>query len=75
MKSNILFVKDLFDNQGVFKDIENFTNTLKCKKNWLCEYLRLKSVFKKFETYFDLGNCENLCVNIYDKKFCLKRKI
>ena len=54
IKSNILYVGDLFDDNG-FKNIERFRDRLQCKSNWLCEYRILYHVFKNIIRKF---NCE-----------------
>ena len=54
MKSNILYVFDLFDDNG-FKNIERFRDRLQCKSNWFCEYKILYHVFKNIIRKF---NCE-----------------
>ena len=46
IKSGILYIKDLFDNNGNFHDINYFSNILVNKSNWLCEYNTLKKVIK-----------------------------
>ena len=53
VKSNILYVKDLFDENGVFREPLYFRNILIRKSNWICEYFSLKHIFKKFEGNFD----------------------
>ena len=54
IKSNILYVCDLFDDNG-FKNIERFRDRLQRKSNWLCEYRILYHVFKNIIKKF---NCE-----------------
>ena len=41
IKSGILYVKELFDDNG-FKNIEMFRDRLRFKNNWICEYNTLK---------------------------------
>ena len=53
VKGNILNVKDLFDENGVFREQLYFRNILIRKSNWICEYYTIKSIFKKFESSFD----------------------
>ena len=53
LKSNILYVKDLFDGNGVFREPSYFRNILIRKSNWICEYYTIKSTFKKLECSFD----------------------
>ena len=53
VKSNILYVKDLYNEFGNFKSIDDFALMLLNKTNYLCEYMILKKIFnplsKKFE--------------------------
>ena len=53
VKSNILYVKDFFDENGMFREPLYFRNILIRKSNWICEYFTIKSIFKKFESSFD----------------------
>ena len=52
IKSGILYVKELFDDNG-FKNIKMFRNTLRFKKNWICEYNTLKRVFNRYCAIYD----------------------
>lgn len=52
--SKILFVKDLFNKNGEFKTLQELSNDLKKKNNWLCEYNILKKVIKKKSECFDM---------------------
>ena len=38
IKSGILYVKDMFDENGNFRTLEYLSTILTCKANWLCEY-------------------------------------
>ena len=44
-QSGILYVKDLFKDNGQFKTLQDFSDVLRRKSNWLCEYKILKTVF------------------------------
>ena len=55
-KGHILYVKDLFDVNGSFKSLDDFSDSILIKNNWLCEYFILKNVFSKLKQYFDLSN-------------------
>ena len=50
-KVNILYVKDLFDVNGNFKSLDDFSDSILMKNNWLCEYFILKNVFSKLKQY------------------------
>lgn len=43
VKSGILFVKDILDNNGKIRTLESLTNVLKDRSNWL------KSVVRKYD--------------------------
>ena len=55
-KGGILYVKDLFDIDGNFKSLDEFSDSILTKNNWLCEYYVLKNVFSKLKRCFDLSN-------------------
>lgn len=57
LKSNILFVKDLYSEAGTLKSPEEIANVLINKNNWLCEYKIIKTIFKNYENKFDLRVC------------------
>ena len=42
ISSNIIFVKDLFDENGKFIHEHVFMNIIDDKRNWMVEYLTLK---------------------------------
>lgn len=46
IKSGILYVKDIFDENGEFYDMMYFTQKLARKNNILCEYIMLRKAFK-----------------------------
>ena len=48
IKSGILYVKDMFDENGNFRTLEYLSIILTCKANWLCEYHTLLNIFRKF---------------------------
>ena len=52
IKSNILYVKDLFTEHG-FKTFEEIGGILRQKQNWLCEYNIVRNVFKRYENIFN----------------------
>ena len=47
IKSGILYVKDMFDENGNFRTLEYISTVLTCKANWLCEYHTLFNIFRK----------------------------
>ena len=53
IKSDIIFVKDLYDENGIFITENYIINTLKDKSNWIAEYYIIKSIFKNYEKCFD----------------------
>ena len=60
LKSNILYVKDLFTDNGVLKTPEDIMRILVNKNNWICEYKIIKSIFKRYEKKFDLTIIKHL---------------
>ena len=48
LHSGIMYVKDLYDNDGNFHSIMHFQDIIVNKSNWLCEYKVLKNVFARF---------------------------
>ena len=55
IRSNILIVKDLYNEDGNFKCIEDFSEILVDKSNHLCEYIVLKKIFSPLSQKF---NCK-----------------
>ena len=47
IKSNFIYVKDLLLPNGTLKKLENISDELKDKSNWLCEFGIINNVFKK----------------------------
>lgn len=56
VKSGILFVKDILDNNGKIRTLESLTNVLKDRSNWLCEYKTIISVLKSVVRKYDFAN-------------------
>lgn len=56
IKSGILYVKGMFTIDGI-KDINDITENLKSKRNFLCEYLVIKNAIRKFNV--DYSNVNN----------------
>lgn len=56
VKSGILFVKDILDNNGKIRTLESLTNVLKDRSNWLCEYKTIISVLKSVLRKYDFAN-------------------
>ncbi len=52
-KSNILFVKDLFEINGDYISEVNLMNKLANKSNWIAEYTKVHTVFKGFLNKFN----------------------
>ena len=57
-KSNILYVKDLFDDHGHLKSEENIFQNLINKRNWIAEYAQIKSIIKPFLRMFETSNAQ-----------------
>ena len=53
IKSGILYVKDLFDENGEIHAIDYFWDKLKCKNNIYCEYIILKKTLRPFKSRLD----------------------
>ena len=50
---NILYVKDLYDENGMFVTEKYIIDLLKNKTNWICEYKVMKKVFKHYNDLFE----------------------
>ena len=53
VKSGLLYVKDIFNENGLLKSSEQIIYILNKKSNWICEYKIIQQVFKKYERLFD----------------------
>ena len=58
VKSNILYVKDIFKDDGTLKTLNDYQDILLNKSKWLCEYGVLFRVFKKYTRKFDCSNID-----------------
>ena len=72
-KVGILYVKDLFNQEGKFHDIEYFSDVIKNKSNWICEYNVLKKTFKHLEKIQNMTKCKFINIT-NNKKFLLNNK-
>ena len=54
------YVKDLFKDNEQFKTLQEFSDVLSRKSNWLCEYKILKTVTFKKSLSFDMTCCSYL---------------
>ena len=59
-QSGILYVKDLFKDNGQFKSLQDFSDVLRRKSNWLCEYKILKTVIFRRSLRFDMTCCSHI---------------
>ncbi len=77
-KSNIHYVKDLYDNTGEFKNERILMDMLTNKSNWISEYTKIRNVFKPFKDIFDTSispyvNIKNSWTIIHkNKKYNIK---
>ncbi len=55
-KSGILYVKDLFDQNGHLLNEQQILDILINKTNWISEYSKVKKMFKKIINHFDTKN-------------------
>ena len=53
VKSGLLYIKDIFNDNGLLKSSEQIIDILNKKSNWICEYKIIQQVFKKYEHLFD----------------------
>ena len=53
MKSGIIYIKHLFNENGRLKTLNEFSTIIQNKSNWLCEYKIIQDVFKKYEHKFN----------------------
>lgn len=75
IKSNIKYVKDLYDNSGNFITEEILLQRLNNKSNWIVEYSIVKKAVRKYSELFRTGLAR--CINIkeirhivYNNKLC-----
>ena len=61
-KSNILYVKDLFDNTGEMKSENDILTILVNKRNWIAEYSQIKKMLKPFIRQFDTSNAQYIYI-------------
>lgn len=71
IKSGILYVKDMFTIDGI-KDLNDITENLKSKRNYLCEYLIIKNAIRKLNV--DYSNVNNTNIQNPYFHFCGKIK-
>jgi hypothetical protein len=62
LKSNIKYVKDLYDEAGNFISEETLLDKLQNKQNWIVEYAIVKAAVKKYTEMFntDMANYVNI---------------
>ena len=53
VKSGIIYIKHLFNENGRLKTLNEFSTIIQNKSNWLCEYKIIQDVFKKYEHKFN----------------------
>lgn len=60
VNSNILYLKDLIDDNGNIKTLQVLSTIIKRKSNWLCEYKTLLSVIKPLCKIYNFTNVKYL---------------
>lgn len=60
VNSNILYLKDLIDDNGNIKTLQVLSTIIKRKSNWLCEYKTLLSVIKPLCKKYNFTNVKYL---------------
>jgi hypothetical protein len=60
IKGGILYVKDIFNENGKLHHISFFTNALKKNNNTLCEYIMIKKSMDKYQKKFDFAKFTNI---------------
>ncbi len=55
-KSNIFYVKDLFNRNGSFISETDIIEMLDNKSNWISEYVKIKTLFKRHKDMFNTSN-------------------
>ena len=70
-KSGFLFVKDIYDNQGQFISENECLRKLNCRRNWMIEYLILKSTINTYGKSYDTSMSKY--INITNKTLQLKK--
>ena len=69
IKSGFIFVKDLFQNDGIWRDEIDILHSLHSTRNWIAEYMTLKKVIGKVIRHHDI---KSVC---YVQKPLLQRLI
>ena len=75
IESNIIFVKDLFDDKGNFITENTLLEKLHRKENWICEFVIIYAVFKGYDQLF-LFDCTKAkyCNSKLPNVFSLNKK-
>ena len=69
VKPGVLYTKDLYDDNGVFRDLRYFEDLILHKNNIICEYYILKTMFNRYTHLFECGKAPY--VNIKDNRHIL----
>jgi len=69
IKGGIVFVRDLFNQNGHFLSSTDVLSRLKSKHNWISEYRTIVKVMKPYidKNIFDFTYCKHINVSINDK--------
>ena len=51
VKSGLLYVKDIFNENGLLKSSEQIIDILIKKSNWICDYKIIQQVLKNMNAY------------------------
>ena len=73
IESNIIFVKDLYDDKGNFITENTLLEKLHRKENWICEFVIIYAVFKGYDQIFDCTKAK-YCNSKLFNAFTLNKK-
>ena len=70
IKSNFIYVKDLFDENGLFISEANVIQRLSNTANWIAEYYTLKQTITKLVTRYKFDTRTICYINIKENSQC-----
>lgn len=76
LKSGIKYLNDIVDENG-FKPAEWFSDQLVCRRNWICEYVIIKTIFSKYFQKYDFSDIqyENIVFGKTSFDLCFKNHV
>lgn len=76
LKSGIKYLNDIVNENGL-KPAEWFSDQLVCKRNWICEYVIIKTIFSKCFQKYDCSDIqyENIVFGKTSFELCFKNHV